>query len=511
MLIKENFGNLTTFNKASSMAGTKLRGLTERGFAYKELEYSTLLQQSRLLSYEIYVWVHSAIRAIGNQFTKLPFKIYMMDNKGHPDKKAEVTNGRTYNLFKRPNAMMNWYTFMYGAVSNMQLMGNLYLERGGEDPLYPTEIYPWRGDWVEIIPDPVNLVAQYLYRPNGVPIYFSPEQVSHMKFWHSRSELYGLSPLSALRQTITTDMFVQQYQANFFRQGGVAQHYISCPTEIGDEDFESLKQRMRTEYQGVDRSHLLGILDNDMKIESVEDESNKLDLKELRLQLRNEVLGVYHVPLIWVMAEGQTYDNADSQKKVGWENCIQPLAKQFEAFWDSEFLNIEGQCCEYDFSGIHALQENMTEKAQQFSILVKSGIYKPNEARKEYKLEPVEGGDELVMTQTPQTVDAIDAASITKDSRIIPGTSDSRPPTNMRVPIPSTKMDYIANGKVMLNKMKRTLHKLKHGQLTKAEYDRYQKNLEPALNKLKHGVRDVLKNIKLPSEHMTDFGRVTNA
>ena len=498
--MKETFGTIKTvaLRKASSMAGTELRGLTERGFAYKELEYSTLLQQNRLLSYETYIWVHSCVRAIVDQICKLPFKLYMMDGNGEPDRKQRVTSGRLWQLFRRPNAMQSYSSFMSGIVSASQLMGNVYVEKGGVDARNPSEMYMMRGDWVEIVPDPIQLVAQYLYRPNGVPIYFEPYEVAHFKLYHPRSELYGLSPLSALRMTVTTDMFVQQWQQNFFRQGGTANHYISCPTELSDVDFEALKQRMRNEYQGVDRSHLMGVLDNDMKIVNCDDESDKLDLEKLRLQLRNEVCAAYHVPTIWVMGEQHTYDNAEQQKKIGFENCIQPLCKMLEAFWDMEFLNQDGVCCEYDMSGVHSLQDNEKEKMEVLTGYVKGGVMTSNEARAALPkpLDPRADGDQLIIVgraATEQQVDAGQVATGGGDFGKADGMNTAQAAPALPSPVPF-------NRRLSLVKMRKSMFHVKHTALVKAQETKHIAAIAPVLNELKAGIKKVIEANYAPVE-----------
>ena len=492
-MMKESFGTLRTvpMRKASSMAGTQLRSINERGFAYKELEYSTLLQQNRLLSYEIYVWVHSCVRAIANQVAKLPFKMYFRNADGSPNKEQPVTSGRCYDMFQRPNAMQNYNSFIYGVVSSIELLGNFYLERGGRDPMNPTELYLLRGDWVEVVPDPVNLVAGYIYRPNGVPINLRPYEVAQFKLWHPRSELYGLSPLSAIRMTMTTDMFVQQWQQNFFRQGGVANHYISCPTELDDDEFEELKQRGRAEMSGVDRSHLLGVLDNDMKILTVDDESDRLDLEKLRLQLRNEVLAAFHVPPIWVMGEQTTYNNADAQKKIGYENCIQPLCKQLEAFWDSEFLNADGVCCEYDMSGIHSLQDNEKEKSEVAMNYVKFGIMTPNEARDKFlKLKPMQGGDQLILVGRGDSLTNVDQGGDVGGG----GMQKEQGQTTQSPAAPH--LSAPVNKEAMLDKaaaLKKNMHLIKHGNTLKKQTAVHKDAMSGSWSALRDQVKKLVK------------------
>jgi hypothetical protein len=291
-------------------------------------------------------------------------------------------------------------------------------------------------------------------------------------------------------------MFIQQWQQNFFRQGGVANHYISCPTELSDDDFERLKQQARNEMSGVDRSHLLGVLDNDMKIETVDDESNKLDLTALRLQLRNEVCGAFHVPLIWVMAEQQTYNNADAQKKIGFENCIQPLAKQLESFFDSEFLNASGLCCEFDFSGVHSLQDNEKEKAETAKTYVQGGIITPNEAREKYlHMKPIAGGDQLIMVGRAETVGNVDAGiapAAGGDFGKAEGVTNIEPAPQIN---PSNPFNaHLNDGLTVMRKMRKAAHLAKHNKAMRIGKENHKKAIAPALEAFKKNVMKVVES-----------------
>jgi hypothetical protein len=292
--------------------------------------------------------------------------------------------------------------------------------------------------------------------------------------------------------SITTDMFVQQWQQNFFRQGGTANHYISCPTELSDEDFDTLKQRMRSEYQGVDRSHLMGVLDNDMTIENCDDESDKLDLEKLRLQMRNEVCACYHVPTIWVMGEQHTYDNAEQQKKIGFENCIQPNCKLLEGFFDSEFLNADGVCCEFDMTGVHSLQENAKEKMEVLTGYVKGGIMTSNEARAKLP-EPLEArpdGDQLIIVGKAGSEQSIDAGL----------TSNTQMMEKVGYPMAAPQLPSSTpfNRKLALTKMQKSMHMITHSKTIAAQTAVHKAAMAPAWNKLKDNIKKtVLTNYEV--------------
>jgi HK97 family phage portal protein len=492
---------MVRLEKYSDMRESNLRAFQERGtYGNRELEFGTLLKQNQLIAYEAYSWIYACVRAISNAIVKLPFNIGPIGKDGGVDKENLITSGRLYNLFHKPNSMQNYANFMHGMVTSIQLTGNCYMEKGGRDARIPTEMYMLRPDWVEIEPDPIRLVGRFLYRVNGVPIYLLPDEVAHFKLFHPRSELYGLAPLSSIRNAVTTDWYIVMFQQNYFKQGGVCDHYIAAPEELSDKNFERLKQQMRNEYQGVDRSHLLGILDNGMEVKTVAgNQADKLALDVLRNQLRNEVLAAFGVtPIMVSCLDAATYNNADAQKKSFYENTVQPLCHQLKEFWCSEFLSQFGFTCEYDFSGVHSLQENEKEKAETAKAYVQGGIITPNEAREKFlKMKPIQGGDELIMTGKVETVEDIDAGvqasggggdfgKTAVDTDVHPLLPDNRPaiPDNGNIPMQYPQLRKRIQKSIYLAKHAVTMHK----QLTK-----HRAAIAPALNGIKAEVKKLIE------------------
>lgn len=381
----------------------RVRALLERrGYADSEPEYSTELREEFLMTYEKYVWVYAAVYAIASSGAKVPFKIYHL--KRNEQRGDEVLDGPVWNLFNRPNPFQSAYDFQEAVLSSMELSGNAFIEKGGADMKLPVQMYLLRPDWVKVLPSAKTLVAGYEYNVNGSYIKFTPEQICHIKYFHPRSELYGMSPIQAGSNSLVLDFYTMKYQKNFFKQGAMMNTYVTVPKALGEKEFQRFKEQLRADYAGVDRAHMIGVFDNDAELKELGTDPQKFLLDKQRGMNRDEVLATFGVPPVMVgLLDSATFNNTQEQKKAFWENTMTPklikLANKFnqEILWP---LELEG---EFDLSGIQALQEDADRKAGVATRLVAGSIYTPNEARKEfYNKEPIEGGDTIKPINPPE-------------------------------------------------------------------------------------------------------------
>lgn len=374
----------------------QVRALLERkGYIDNESQYSPENREDYLALYEKYIWVYAAVYAIATNAAKVPFRIYQL--KRNQQRGAEILDGPYWNLFNRPNPLQSYFDIIEAAVSSMELAGGAYLEKGGPNPQQPTQLYVLRPDWVEIVPNPRTLIGGYRYKVNGQYINFTPEQVCYIKYYHPRSELYGLSPIGPSTNSAILDLFTLRYQKNFFKQGAMMNTYVTVPKSLSDKEFQRFKEQLRADYAGVDRAHMIGVFDSDAKLEELGVDPQKILLTAQRNMNRNEVLAAFGVPPIMVgLLDAATFNNTQEQKKAFWENTMVPKLQKLANKFNQEFLwpnELEG---EFDLKTVPALQEDDEKKQKVASGYVRDGILTPNEARKDYlNKDPLPGGDTL--------------------------------------------------------------------------------------------------------------------
>lgn len=393
--IKERSAQLEADFLEKQETTVQLRSLTERGPYNYENEFSTSAKEVNLQNYERYVWTYAAVYAIANSAAQTPLKVYNTNPDG--TRGEEILEGRFWDLINRPNKYQTGYDLIEAIVSSLELTGDSYVEQGGSNPVEPTQLYPLRPDWMEIVPDAKQMVKEYRYQTNGKTIIFEPTEVLHTKYYHPRSELYGLSPIQPSNQSIILDLYTQTFQKKFFLQGGMISSYISVPGSLSDHDFNRLKAQFTAEFSGIKNAHKFGLIDNAGKIETIGTDLKNLLLTEQKNQNRDEILAAFGVPPVMVgLLDAATFNNTNEQKKAFWQNTMKPKLKKIQDRFNQAFFWAYDVECEFDLSTVESLKEDQVQKSTTAVNLANAGIMTPNEVREHfYQLPPLPGGDAL--------------------------------------------------------------------------------------------------------------------
>jgi len=356
---------------------------------WREEEFKTETMTDLLSLFEKHIAFFSSIQAKAKAVSQLPCRIYMLDKTGQ--RRGEVTDGRIYNIINKPNVNQTYSEFMEALVSYFELVGNSFIERVGG--ILPKALYLLRPDFVEIQTSGKQLVTGYLYKPDGTPIAkLTPEEVIHLKTFHPRSELYGMSPIKPALDTAILDFYAIKFQKNFFLQGGMVGLYATTNKDLSDYEFKRFKAAIEDNTSGVNNMHKIKVFDNGGKLDAVNTDVKNTMLKEQRDNNRSDIFSASGVPPIMsnLLTETDTYNNAEIQERAFWDNTIKPLCKRI-----SDKLNVAifwplGFECEFDLSGVRALQEDMLKKSQTAQSLITSGVMTPDEVRsKLFDMKPL--------------------------------------------------------------------------------------------------------------------------
>ena len=358
---------------------------------FNELNYSPETKEDYSLAFERSIWSYACVYAIASSAASVPLRLY---TKGTD---TEITTGQWYDLINYPNDDQGRYDFIESLISYMELTGDGFVELN--DPVNPDGMKTIRSYWMEIQVNRDN-TKTYLFKPDGIKRAELPEDlVIHFKYFHPNSELYGFSGIQAATNSIITDFYATNYTKKFFKDGGMINLYVKVKQTLQDFEFKRLKQEVKSTLTGIKNAHEMPVLDSDAEIKNSGQSVEAVLLKAQRDQCRDEILTAFGVPPIMLatLAGNETYNNADTQKKIFWEATMLPKLRKIEAQLNRRLFIKNNLEARFDLSGIAALKEDENKKATTATTLVKGGIITTNEARSiYYDMEPIEGGDTLV-------------------------------------------------------------------------------------------------------------------
>lgn len=319
----------------------------------------------------------------------------------------EVTDSPAFNpVLRKPNTFQTRQQFIEQWIFSLLGNGNTYVlkerdNRGVAVRLYvldPTRVKPL------VAPDgsiyyelQEDLLAKV---PMGLPAIPASEII------HDRQNclfhpLVGLPALFANGLAATQGLKIQGNSEQFFRNMSRPSGILTSPGSITQALATEYKKRWTENYGGANIGQV-AVLGNDLKYQPLAVNAVDAQMVE-QLKLSAEMIcSTFHMPAYKVgVGPIPVYQSAEILNQIYYNDCLQKLIEAIEALLDEGLglVNVQGRTLgvEFDLKGLLRM-----DTAAQIAVLnesVKGGWYKPNEARAEQNLPPVEGGDTPYLQQ----------------------------------------------------------------------------------------------------------------
>jgi len=267
------------------------------------------------------VYFCSTLRA--QLLTRLPLRLYRNEK--------EVLSGKLYELLKKVNPFWTWGRLLRMTELSLCLWGEAFwfIERGRSGLLAPREIWWGRPDRVVVVPDEVDYVSRFLYRPvNGnrdIPFY--PREVVWFQYDNPMDEFEGLAPLAATLLAADTRNGAIKSNYNLFVQGMQMGGAIMPKNGVvlTETQAQELEQKVDRRYRGVDKAHKWGVFRMEVAMNQAGVTPKDAEFLGLLQMTLEDACRAYKVPLD--IAGGQrSYENYKTALMAVWELCIVPEA-----------------------------------------------------------------------------------------------------------------------------------------------------------------------------------------
>ncbi len=349
-------------------------------------------------------WAYICIAKIGRSIAGLPMNFY----QGFGDNPVKLTSHPILDLLHRPNPedthrelWLDTATFQLATGASYWALEQFSQLNGAIVPGKST-IWTLPADRVKIVPaigDPEKRISHYeITGTSGKIVKYQPEEIVQFKSFNLENQYYGMAPLTVAMKTMEADFYAREHNRLFFKNGAtVGDVYESDMNydEVADQRIiESWKKQ-----QGYKNSNKLLTTWAGLKLRDTKRGPKDLDFLNLIKLNREEIIALFGVPPAVVgLFEYANYANANMQKREFWIETIIPMLLSFETRlnemvfprWTDQEIWME-----FDLSAVPALQEDKIEKAKENVMLVRARIKTPNEARADYNLDRIEGGDEF--------------------------------------------------------------------------------------------------------------------
>lgn len=348
--------------------------------------------------------LQAVVNFLANSIAQLPLKVYIRD--GENERKRDRTSAAALLLY-RPNEDQTAFEFMRSVAIEYFVFGCIYvwIIPDADSPSgYQMRIIP--SDWVS------GTVGGTVYAPeaikvstiNGSPIEIPKSEYVPFKTYSPGSPAGYISPISALNQTLTEQIEAGRFRKELWHSSGRLNAQITRPKDVAPWDEETRKKFVTAFREawgsGGSKAGSIPLLEDGMEIKPFQTSFKEQQWAESIKLSRETVAAAYGVnpSLIW-HSDTQTYASSKDNARALYAECLGPVLQMIQQRINSFLLPMVGAdpdtYVEFDFN--EKLKGSFEERASILQSATGAAWLTRNEARADYNLPPIDGGDELIV------------------------------------------------------------------------------------------------------------------
>jgi len=353
--------------------------------------------EAHLKVYLVNVYAYAAIQAIATDVSSTPMLVQKKTIIGGQEQWETQSDGELFELINNPNPNETWDELVEREIISLLAAGNSYLMYDTDD----REFYYVKPDWVKVITDAMGRVTQYVFTNRGITNQLDTAEVIHFRIANPIGDFYGMPPSEVIKKTIMTDINLDNYINNYFKNNAMTGTVFSTAQALNKDDIKKIKKQVRVAYTGANQFQNV-VLEKGATLSRLSHSLKDLIPEEIDLRVMRKTLAAYKVPPIKIgVLDGASYANANKQDEVYQHGAVEPYRRKYENAVNLQFVRPtfgDKFRVKFDRSQVTGLQEDANEKSKRILDQWKSKARKLNETRVELGLEPVdddEGGNEF--------------------------------------------------------------------------------------------------------------------
>lgn len=332
--------------------------------------------------------VFACVRLLADTIATLPWKAYRRDSNGVPKELANQPK-----LLQQPYPTFDLFSWKWMVVASMALRGNSYhyvTER--DNAGFPTALLPLHPDVVHLERRPDILMwFDPIYRILGER---TPSQdIVHIRRYTMPGDPYGLSPIRQAAVAIGMGLSAEEFGYRYFKDSANPSGVLSTDQDLNEEAVQRVQRNWIASHGG---RRLPAVLTNgfDWKTLSISPEESQF--LETRQFQRSEICMLYGVPPILI---------GDTKETTAWGTGVEQITRgavtytfsAWTACIESELSALlpRGQFVRFDYDAL--LRGDAESRFNSHKTAIQSTFKTINEVRAEEEMDPIEGGDVLMM------------------------------------------------------------------------------------------------------------------
>lgn len=339
----------------------------------------------------------------------------------------EVPGHPIYELFRRPNPFDTWEATLGGTSDSLKVKGNAYWIIATTPLGEAAEVY-WVPNHQIQVDGGANGASRYWLSAGGRRIGYPPERVVHFRDGiDPNARWMGMCDLVRQLANAASIDFAQRYTTAVLRNahGGKVLAPKEQVGEVLDGSPEAVQMGAlaRKLEDGISGENAGRVIETSLPVELLDAGLGPEEMGLERITHRPEAyllaaLGLNSLVLgLPSSVDQSTYANKGEARRDAWENGPLPVQDLIAAGIQQRLLPFFAESgadtCWWDRRDVEALREDRTARANRAITLYGGPVATLNEARGEYDLKPVQGGDATPIDEEAAQAEAQAAAAAT--------------------------------------------------------------------------------------------------
>jgi HK97 family phage portal protein len=336
----------------------------------------------------------ACMRVISEDLSRLSLDIF----QDMPDGSMRLAQDhRLYSLLhQRPNPSMSSMEWRGAMLVSKCAYGNAYSWIKRDRAARPIALVPLASDKTS----PVRVNGKLMYATTqtdtGQAQQIDPENILHFKGM-SLDGIVGMSPIQTCKNAFGLGLAAEKFGAQFFGNGARSTGVLTHPGTLDEEAYENLKKSVHEWATGESALRPI-ILEEGLKWDQITIPPNDAQFLETRKFQKEEVAGLYRVPLHLLQdLQRATNNNIEHQGLDYTRFCLAPNAVQMELEINYKLLG-GPFLCEHNMNELQ--RGDFASQTAGLLALRNGGIFSANRCLRQLRENPIpaeEGGDVVIV------------------------------------------------------------------------------------------------------------------
>ena len=348
--------------------------------------------------------LRAVVDFLSNSIAQLPLKVYVRD--GETERKRD-RDSVAAKLLYRPNEDQTEFEFMRALAIEYFVFGSVYVwvlpdadsESGLQLRIVPQDWIVQSTSETAYSPDVIRICA----KQNGTAVDVPRSEFIQFKTYSAGNPGGYLSPISALKQTLSEQVESGRFRRQLWRSSGRLNAQITRPKDVApwtEEQRKMFATMFRESWgAGGSKAGSIPIMEDGMEIKPFQTSFKESEWAASVKLSRESVAAAYGVnpSLIW-HSDTQTYASSKDNARALYAECLGPVLQMLQQRINSFLLPKVGATPDtyVEFDLTEKLKGSFEERASILQTSVGAPWLTRNEARADMNLPPIDGGDELI-------------------------------------------------------------------------------------------------------------------